>query len=62
MGELHEWLYVAPCTERMRVPGGWLYRVTDRESHSSEPPTCWVQNAVALCFVPDMAIDGCPSG
>jgi hypothetical protein len=35
-----KWESVAEDTERLPVPGGWLYRVTDRRG-------------IALCFVPD---------
>jgi hypothetical protein len=35
-----KWESVADDTERLPVPGGWLYRVTDRRG-------------IALCFVPD---------
>ncbi len=34
-------------TDRMRVPGGWLYRVTTDDNSSDGPPT------VCMCFVPE---------
>lgn len=38
---LHEWEQANYNTDRMRVPGGWLYRV--------------IGSSPMLCFVPDPA-------
>jgi hypothetical protein len=48
MIERDEWEMVATDTERLPVPGGWLYQV--RVSRASNI-------SVALCFVPDAKAD-----
>lgn len=43
------WEYIAERTYRLKVPGGWLYRV-DAESFGNSAP-----RPSSLCFVPEPA-------
>jgi uncharacterized protein YbdZ (MbtH family) len=46
--DMSRWEKVALRTERLPIPGGWLYRV-DNSSY----------NAVSLAFVPDPSAEHC---
>lgn len=47
----HKWEQIAPETDRMRVPGGWLYKFTLYTRHGALNE--FQEHSVALTFVPN---------